>query len=234
MRIFIDMETIPDQRENALAEIMANITPPGQYKKPESIQKWMDENAEEMAREELHKTGLNGLYGEICSIAWIAGDAEQTLSITRGIDCDTEVELLQKFWRHLEESMYEEGSGFPGGSYRDHSPEWVGHNVIDFDLRFLKQRSIVRGVKPRFLIPADARHGSHFAFDTMKEWAGWRGYVSLESLCKALGIPVKPGEIHGSDVWRLWQEKDYAAIKFYNESDVEAVRAVYGRMKFHD
>ena len=40
--LFLDIETIPSQKPNAKDDI--KIEAPGNYKKPASIQKWIDEN----------------------------------------------------------------------------------------------------------------------------------------------------------------------------------------------
>ena len=49
---------------------------------------------------------------------------------------------------------------------------WIGHNVIGFDLLFLKQRCWINNIRPPFIIPADAKHGGDSVFDTMVEFAG--------------------------------------------------------------
>ena len=220
----IDIETIPDQRPDALERI--DVQPPGNYKKPESIDKWMAENAKSVATEKWHKTALSGLHGEICSISYAVEDREiQTL--TRGYnENDDEATLLSMFWFSLNGELYKYLEREPS---RD-SVRWVGHNVIDFDLRFIKQRSFVTGVRPWFDL------NEKEAFDTMREWAGWRNTVSLDNLCEALGI-VPPEEyadidIDGSQVCTLFQNKEYETIARYNALDVWKVREIYYRMKW--
>ena len=105
----------------------------------------------------------------------------------------------------------------------------ASHNVIEFDLRFLKQRAIVNNIRPPFIIPADAKHGSAQVFDTMKAWAGWKGYVSQEALCEALGIDGKAG-MTGADVWPAYQRGEYETIEEYNRDDVRIVRELFKRM----
>src|SRR5210317_2009879 len=67
---FFDIETVPDQSPDAFAEHVGNVKPPGNYKKQETIDQWLFDNAERIATEEWKKTALNGLRGEIVSIAW--------------------------------------------------------------------------------------------------------------------------------------------------------------------
>ncbi len=237
MRFYFDMETIPDQRSNALQRILETIKPPGNIKKQESIDKWLIDKAPAAAQEKLDKTCLDGLYGEICSVSWAVEDGDIG-GVTRGLDgIDSEHDLLTTFWGAMFEDINKEldKDGAVGAAK---SPfvklQWIGHNVIDFDLRFLKQRSIVRGIKPTYLVPADARHGSDYAFDTMKDWAGFRGYVKQDELVEALGI-VHPGgrdvaAIDGSMIAGLYASGQFQLIADYNALDVYKVRELYRRM----
>lgn len=232
---FFDMETIPDQSENAFDEYLDAVEPPGSYKKQESIDNWLIENAERVALENFQKTALNGLYGEICSLSWaIAGREIQSLTRDPGM---SEADMLKKFWAGVQFQMDEYLRDAGLNRRYEERLRWVGHNVIDFDLRFLKQRSLVNGVKPPVLIPADARHPSDQVFDTMKEWAGWRGYVKLDELVKAFRIePPSWAEsvldTDGSQVWELYRTQQYDRIALYNRYDVWKTREVYRRMTF--
>lgn len=228
---YFDMETIPDQREGAFERYLDQVTPPGNYKKQDTIDAWMLENAEAIALQDYQKTGLNGLHGEICSIAFALDDGE-IQSLTRTHE-NNEAWLLNNFWTALK---VQTETLTPGG----HMPrlEWIGHNIIDFDLRFLKQRSIVNGIKPPFLVPADARHGGDWVFDTMKEWCGTYGsnrYVKQDELVEVLGIEVPDTivkEIDGSMVWDLFKAGEYETIAEYNRLDIFKVREIHKRMIF--
>lgn len=229
IKLYFDIETIPDQRPDAFERYLDKVTPPGNYKKQETIDAWMLENAEAYALQDYCKTGLNGLHGEICSVSWALED-DKASSITRGIEVDNERDLLKTLWNdlHLQAQKYTNTGDWIKFC-------WIGHNVIDFDLRFLKQRSLVNGIKPRYTIPADARHGGDWVFDTMKEWAGWRGYVKQDELVEALGIEVPDmiaQEIDGSMVWDLFKAGEYGTIAEYNRLDVHKVREIHKRMVF--
>jgi hypothetical protein len=212
MRLFIDIETIPDQRKGALDRVQVKV--PANYKKQETIDKYIEEHREETWK----KTALDGTYGEICSIAWAIDDYPVD-SYTR-TNRFSESEALEGFFAALREYR-REGEGV----YQQ--IEWTGHNV-EFDLRLLKQRAIVCQVKPPF-IPADARHGQGNVFCTMREWCGWKGGISLDNLCYALGIEGK-GDIDGSMVPDLWAAGEYDKIREYNVRDVEIVRDIYRRL----
>ena len=214
MNLFFDLETIPDQTEGALQEFMDNIKPPGQYKKPESIQKWIETQGAETAFEQWKQTALEGIAGEIVSIAWTFDDEPVDGLLVPGHEAAT----IQGFF----DAVYDRHQS---GEGKFQQITWIGHNIIDFDLRFLYQRACVLGIKPSFLIPN--RPGSTI-FDTMKEWAGFRGYVKQESLYKALGgQPYENDDVDGSMVWDMIQAGCYDEVLAYNKRDVEKVRHNY-------
>ncbi len=221
-KIFIDIETIPDQREGAYEEFLANVKAPGQYKKPESIQKWIDENGAAAAQEAYHKTSLAGISGEICSIAYAIDDGEVDGYIRR--PGESEADLLRIFFETVLEHFPDHQQSYP-------RIQWVGHNILGFDLLFLKQRCWVNNVKPSIFLPTEAKHGGEYVFDTMKGWAGWKGFVSQDALAKALGLPGK-GDITGADVHDYYLAERYDEILAYNKSDVETVRAIYKRLQW--
>ena len=219
MNIYLDIETIPDQRDGALDRAINLVKIPANYKKPEVIEKYRLEHADEVH----DKTALKGIAGEVCSIAW-AIDNNDVQAITRDPDM-TETGLLDGFFKAIQAET-------PSGQGTYPSITWIGHNVIEFDLRFLKQRALINNIRPPFLIPADARHGKS-VFDTMKEWAGWKGYVKLDDLCEAFGLDGK-GNVDGSMVSGMWKRGEYQAIHEYNKQDVEMTRSVYQRMIWED
>ena len=198
---------------------IAQVKPPGNIKKPESIDKWMFENAEERAAEDYCKTGLSGLHGEICAIGF-AFDGGDPVSLVRTHDT-TEYALIHEFANQLADQRLQGEGGHQ-------NIEWIGHNVLDFDLRFLKQRCLVNRIPLGVRIPADARHGQN-VFDTMKEWAGFRGFVKQDELCEVFGLPTKSG-MDGKDVWPAWQAGKFKEIREYNKHDVETVTALYDIM----
>ena len=216
MDIFFDLETIPDPN-SSVDEYLEKIEAPGNYKKPESIEKWKQEKGREEAEQQYRKTALDGLYGEICSIAW-AIDDDEVQSYTRD-ESLSEAALLSRFLQFISEAKSRT------------RPVWVGHNILEFDLKFLQQRFWVNNINPAeygVVLPVNERHGTH-VFDTMKAWAGWRGYVKQDALCKAFGLPVS--DMDGSQVYDAWLAGEYEKIREYNESDVETVRELYRRMR---
>ena len=58
-----DIETSPTTDEKVIAELVETVQPPANYKKPDTIEKWMDEHAQEKAQELINRTALDGSYG---------------------------------------------------------------------------------------------------------------------------------------------------------------------------
>jgi DNA polymerase elongation subunit (family B) len=109
---------------------------------------------------------------------------------------------------------------------------FVGHNILDFDLRFIYQRSVIHQIKPSREIPFD-RFRSEPIFDTMQEWSKWgREHASLDSLTKALGVPSPKENVDGSKVYSYYRDGKLAEICEYCKRDVDSVRQIYRWLTF--
>jgi len=219
--IYLDIETVPTDRQDVIDEITASIEAPGQFKKPESIAAWLEENRESAAQAEIAKTALSGTFGRICCIGIAIDDDERPRSF-HGLD---EPVLLANFSAWL-------NSEVPPGKY---DSLIVGHNVLAFDLRFLVQRYMVNGIRPPFAIARAAQAkpwDTNIVYCTMTQWAGVGNRISLDKLCKALGVATPKGEIDGSKVWDYVKAGKLDEVADYCRKDVEATRQVYKRMTF--
>lgn len=109
---------------------------------------------------------------------------------------------------------------------------FVGHNLLEFDLRFLYQRSVIHRIKPSREI-SFARYHSEPVFDTMQEWSKWgREHISLDLLARALQIPSPKDSLDGSKVYPYFRAGRLPEICDYCSRDVETVRQVYRRLTF--
>ena len=109
---------------------------------------------------------------------------------------------------------------------------FVGHNILDFDLRFIYQRSVIHQIKPSRDIPF-TRFRNAPIYDTMQEWSKWgREHVSLDALTKALGIPSPKEHLDGSKVYPYYRAGKLPEIIEYCKRDVDSVRQVYKRLTF--
>lgn len=224
--IYIDIETIPDQREGAMDRVSEGVAPPANYKKQETIDKWWEEQGNAAKEEAYRKTALEGTYGQVACIGVAINDGP-VVTFTQVLD-GSEADVLRETLRFIKQKVGWEHTG--SHPYLT----WVGHNLVNFDVRYLWQRCVVNGVKPPLPLPIDAKPWDKGIFDTMTGWAGARGYVKLATLCDALGIPVKQGDIEGANVWDAWQAGRYQGVAEYCASDVEATRAVYKRLTFQE
>jgi hypothetical protein len=210
--LYLDIETLPTEDPATIDRIAETITPPKTLKKPESIAAWMADEKASAVAEAVHKTGLNGAKGRVLCIghAFDGGLAH--------VICEpTEAETLAAFVGVLTEN----------GNMS--LPAIVGHNVINFDLRFIVQRCIVNGVVLPRDFPRDPKPWGNEVDDTMTMWAGARGTISLDDLCFALGVPGK-ADIDGSMVAQLYRDGELNKILEYCADDVERTRAVHRRM----
>ena len=109
---------------------------------------------------------------------------------------------------------------------------FVGHNILDFDLRFIYQRSIIHQIKPSRDLPF-ARFRNAPIYDTMQEWSKWgREHASLDTLSKALSIPSPKESLDGSKVYPYYRAGKLAEIIEYCKRDVDSTRQVYRRLTF--
>ncbi len=204
--LYIDIETIPGPEAGRDA---IEISAPAQYKKPESIQQWLDENGE-TARDEIYRRqALNGGYGQVCAIAWSLGDAPiGDVAETR----DDESRLLRSTIDMI-------------GTFLPHNdqPDICGHYVAGFDLRFLKQRCIIHGIKMPHWLARD--HKPWEIRDTMTLWAGAKDRIGLDELCAILGVEGK-GDMDGSKIYDAWKEARFADILAYCKDDVRRVMEI--------
>ncbi|OCG04299.1 hypothetical protein A9G15_04155 [Gilliamella apis] len=219
--IYFDIETIPTQSEHLKNHVQTNLTPPANYKKQETIDAWIEENKDLAYR----KTALNGGFGQIVCIGYAINDND-----VRTIYFDdwatSEGDILKTFFNELIE-CYRPSA--------DITPHFIGHNIENFDLRFIYQRAIVLGVKPPAFLPLNSKsYNNMYIFDTMTEWAGKRNYVSLNEICFSLDIQPKRDEIDGSKVWDFVKEGKLKQVADYCADDVEKVRAIYKRITFQD
>jgi hypothetical protein len=157
------------------------------------------------------ETSFDGTFGRIFCIAYAIDDNPVEIIYNDG----DEKETLKQFWEIVKGQEL-----------------FIGHNVMEFDLKFIYQRSIVNCVKPTIDINF-ARYRNYPIFDTMKEWVKWSNLnIGLESVALALNIPTPKNGIDGSQVFDFYKNGKTKDILEYCKKDVETVRAVYKKMIF--
>jgi 3'-5' exonuclease len=159
----------------------------------------------------LSQTSFDGGFGRIACISY--GINDETVNTFYG----DERKILQDFWKVAKDIDL-----------------FVGFNVIDFDLRFIYQRSVVLGVKPTVDL-SFARYRNFPIYDVMHEWKKWNmsSSISLDTLAKILSHPTsKGGKIEGKDVAKAYEDGKIKEICEYCQKDVELTRMIYRKMTF--
>lgn len=215
--LYLDLETIPTQGDEIKARIASSVKPPAQMKKADTIAAWEANDKPQAVEEAIAKTSLNGAYGNVCCIGW-AFDDEPAQSIIWPHDVDSEAAAIHTF-----KSIIEADVGYL-------SPVIVGHNVAEFDIRFLWQRAMVLGIRMPTWFPRDPKPWGREVFDTMTAFAGARNTISMDNLCAALGIPGKD-DMDGSMVAAAWAKGEYERIAAYCRSDIDRTRLIHKRLQ---
>lgn len=236
MRCFIDLETLPDMRPGArekfISDGAANFKAPSTLTKEKAAidlgmtdekeikftskdsmialweAKFAEEKAIEVADATWRKTSFDAGYGSICVIGYAFDDEE-----AKYIQCHNEADGLAEFFNIVRA----ENAG---------TIEYIGHNLIGFDLPFLWKRAVINRL-PHMSIPKESRHGAGRVFDTMVAWAGYKDRISMDNLADILGLESHKGEMDGSKVCDTWLAGEYDKVAEYCAKDVELTRKIY-------
>jgi len=157
------------------------------------------------------QSSLDGSFGRIFCIG-VAVDNESVSCLT-----GSEAEIIKNFWEMAKDVNI-----------------FIGHNIFDFDLRFIYQRSIILGVEPTQNLSFQ-RYRNNPIFDTMYEWSKWNlsDKISLDKLARALGLKSsKEDGMKGSLVYDYFKTGKYQEIYNYCKADVEVTRTIYKKMNF--
>jgi DNA polymerase elongation subunit (family B) len=160
----------------------------------------------------IKKLSLSAATAKILCIGYAV---EPPLDSPVNVLCGEEEAILREFWQLAMDCDL-----------------FVGHNVLEFDFRFIWQRSVIHQTKPTFDL-SFARYQSEPIFDTMQEWSKWgREHISLDSLSKALGLSSPKENLDGAKVYPYYRDGKLTDICEYCKRDVESVRQVYRWLTF--
>lgn len=238
MNVYFDIETIPVQSPELIAEMRADmkaeldtaldgIRAPSNYKDEAKIAEFINAQHAKMIAEHdakvadaIAKTSFDGGLGQICVIGWAINDEAPYSYRVDDLTTSGERKLLQDFFCVLTDRRT---LGDPMC--------FIGHNVIAFDIRFVWQRAMVLGVEPPFNFPRDPKPWGDATFDTMLAWSGLKQGGSMDRLCRIFGLPGK-GDMDGSKVWPFVQAGRIVEVAEYCCGDVQRTRALHRRMTF--
>jgi predicted PolB exonuclease-like 3'-5' exonuclease len=158
------------------------------------------------------KGALSALTGRIVCACTLRDDGT-TLTEETFIGQD-EAELLRGFWRSLKPT-----------------DTLVGHNALNFDLTFIRQRSWILEVRPSRRIDL-RRFYTRDVVDTLQIFSNWgvTKYPGLNDLADALGVGQKIAD--GCQVGDWWTAGDLGSIAAYCRADVRLSYKVYNRLMF--
>jgi predicted PolB exonuclease-like 3'-5' exonuclease len=203
--LYLDIETLPAAWEDEQIDAHAAASVPGNYTKPDSIAKWIEEHR----LETWLRTALDWRYARICAIGVIVE-----------IGHDVQERTVAMLDEHGERKMLAELDAI----LEQYAPDTiVGHNVAAFDLPRL-HIAAARTLPSLARRLADYRGHRHAVVDTMRLAMGMER-CRLGDLALALGLEGKSGD--GSQVYELWVEGRKDVLAAYCLQDVEVTRAVY-------
>jgi len=158
------------------------------------------------------KGALDALTGKIVCVGLLFDDGVTLTEKT--IFHQDERRILEEFWEVIKPTDV-----------------LVGHNILEFDIPFIRQRSWILNIKPSRTIDLRKYYTMELV-DTMQLWTNW-GYkkgVSLDNLGIALSCGAKTG--HGADVATWWASRDVDAIARYCLEDVRLTYRIFCRLKY--
>jgi hypothetical protein len=158
------------------------------------------------------KGELDALTGRIVCIGLLFDDGE---SVTEAALLDhDERRILEGFWKAIRPTDV-----------------LAGHNILEFDLPFIRQRSWILGIQPSRSLDL-RKYYTGDVVDTMQVWTDWgsKKGVTLDSLGAALGVGTKNGD--GTDVAHWWAVRDLRSIRTYCMEDVWLDYRVFCRLMY--
>lgn len=223
MNIYIDLECIPRVTPTLRDELAAGIKPPATMSKPETIAAWEAEKKPALIDEAVARAGLDAATGMIVCVGFAIEDEPACVISAGGTEDEDECETLDLFFSALNGRV-------PANSGR--RPTLIGHNLAAFDVPYILRRCIVQRIRPPLWWPRNPKPWSDGLFDTMTAWSGDRGTISMDRLCRVLGVPGKGDGPSGADVWPMAQAGKFAEIATYCREDVERTRQIHKRLTF--
>jgi len=211
VNIYIDIETLPADWSDAQIEAHARQNVPGNYSKPETIEKWITDNADELHR----RTALDGMHARLLCVGLAVGDDEPVdIIYSETVDIH---ELCDQLFDHLENVLH---------------PVFIGHNVAGFDLPMLRRFAWRAGHK-RLARLFPSRPRSPQVIDTLDLWKGTDAHgkgIRLAQLAEFFGYPGKKEDLDGSQVYDAFLRGEHERIARYCAGDVELVRNLVDAM----
>lgn len=243
MNVILDIETISQDP----VAIMANLPPwdedsararvPGNYKKPEAISGWMEQDKANYGKDVLEKAALHAETANVVVVGFLKnGKVEQLIlddslgdawaikepklqGDNVGMAFPTEAELLEHAFLRLNEGGFESKYGIAAKVPND--DKVMAWNMT-FEISFLVKRAWILGVPvPKTIFNPASRYPVPDRFlCLMKAWQAGdfkAPFTGLNTALKQTGLGEKNG--NGADFGKLWAAEKAAALE-YNGQDL--------------
>lgn len=212
--LYLDLETTVYAETITEEELLESV--PGNYKKPESVQKYLEENKSSIESKIIKKRSLDPFQCKIVCLSY-SFDGEKPQAIT-----GAEHSILEIFQRVIIEYLRNNGGSITGLSL-------VGHNIKKFDAPILYLRACRYNLDSLKQLLYFTRKEMH---DTMEigSYFVYGNFVSLDTLCSFFGLDTPKDEMDGSMVFKYYQEGKIEEIAKYCNKDVEALIDVYDKL----
>lgn len=232
--IALDIETIPTQNKEVRAEFQKQIDdalfglePPASYTKQKQVE-WLEKKQAELnvpldQYEPYRKLSFDGTSNHIISIGLSIGGQKQHFTVQSLDAIEEEKRILREFFDFIRSVQNDS----------KHRPlKFVGHNIVGFDLRVIKHRSMILGIMPPVSIPFNSKPWEDNPYDTMAQWDA-RNSVSMDKLARAFGLSGK-GAMDGSMVYDMFLEEKFTEIGEYCADDADQALSIFNRMTFKE
>lgn len=122
--------------------------------------------------------------------------------------------LLQNFFSMLNNHYYKAHHKF------------CGHNIKDFDIPYISRRALIHGLELPNILDTDWKKPweiNHVDTMDIRRCGDRRTYISLDLLCRVMGIDTPKNDISGEQVASVYRnDKDLKRITEYCERDIVA------------
>ena len=231
--ITIDIETLPDlDNEPAPFGFEPPVIPEGTSKTAanEMMRPYKAALKEhETSRQKWLKTSLSAIKGGrvLCIGIKVAGD--EPICMWGGGSLEGEALILKQLEAALTKrtAIIERGKAV--------KPELIGHNIVGFDLYFLRLRAAKHGCSQ---LSELLYRSSKFKFDRLRVYdtmligggLQWRPPGTVDDYADLFGVK-RDNPIDGSQVYEYWASDRHDEIKQHVLDDVETEYAIYLGMK---
>jgi hypothetical protein len=206
-RLVFDFETVSIQ---GAAQYLPDPEPPGNYKNPEAIAKWV----EQARADQLDKAALDIDLARIVALGlWHDGMDEPAVLVCKGED--EERYALGQLWDLVR---------------IEPRPRLIGYNLCHFDLPLALRRSLYLGIDAPQIETSKYRHPDVDDLELILSFNGDQKMRGLQFYRKRFGLDVPADESTGADVARLYAEGKFDEIAEHCRCDVLTTKALYERV----